>query len=57
MKSNGIHFEFDNHTSENENTMSGFFLTISSILNFVILKHPGIGNFISSGTVGVAAIF
>jgi hypothetical protein len=23
----------------------------------VILKHPGIGNFKSSGTVGVAAIF
>jgi len=57
MKSNGIHFEFDNHTPENENTTSGSFLTISSILNFMILKHPGIGNFTSSGTVGVAAIF
>lgn len=37
--------------------MSGSFLTVISILTFVILKHPGIGNFKSSGTVGVGAIF
>lgn len=57
IKSKTIHFEFDNHSAENENNMSGSFKTIISILTVVILKHPGIGNFKSSGTVGVAAIF
>jgi len=57
IKSKTIHFEFDNHSAVNENNMIGSFLTIVSILNFVILKHPGIGNFKSSVTLGVAAIF
>ena len=57
IKTKAIHFEFDNHSAENENNMSGSFLTIISVLTFVIPKHLGIGNFKSSGTVGVAAIF
>jgi len=52
IKSKGIHFEFDSHSPENENNMSGSFLTKISILKFVILKHPGIGNFKSSGMLG-----
>jgi hypothetical protein len=56
-KIKGMCFDDDNRSPEDEDSMGGSFLTIINILTFMILKHPGIGNFKSCGTVGVAARF
>lgn len=57
VKSKDMCFKDDNCSLEDGNNMSGSFSAIISMLTFVILKHPGIGDFKSCGTVGVAARF